>query len=60
MRNILQYPVTAEEIFGAIEDIPFEPRACGNMNGVLKQGLANYFKNEERMAELLEQLRIKV
>jgi hypothetical protein len=60
MRNQLEYPVTADEIFGAIEEIPFDPRMCGNMNGVLKQGLAKYFKNEERMAELLEQLRIKI
>jgi hypothetical protein len=59
MRNLLEYPVTADEIFGAIEEIPFEPMMCGNMNGVLKRGLANYFKNEERMVELLEQLRIK-
>ncbi|MDE1830207.1 MAG: hypothetical protein KGI25_07775 [Thaumarchaeota archaeon] len=60
MRNLLQYPVTSEEIFDAINQIPYDPQLIGNMNGVLKRGLAEYFKNEERMAELLEQMRIKI
>lgn len=59
MRNLLQYPVTSEEIFDAIDQIPFDPMQCGSMNGMLKQGLKNYFQNEVRMAEILEQLRIK-
>lgn len=62
MRNLFYFPVTANEIFQAIEQIPSKPMGLyvGCTNGILKQGLINYFQNEERMNELLEQLRIKL
>lgn len=59
MRNLLQYPITGDEVLREIEQIPWEPEQCGSLSGIIKQALANYFNNEERMNELLEQLRIR-
>lgn len=58
MRNLLAYPITANEILHEIEQIPFNPQMCGSLSGIIKQGLKTYFDNPDRMHELLEQLRI--
>lgn len=60
MRNLLQYPITGDEIIYEIEQIPFESMQCGSLIGIIKQGLLNYFKDVDRMNELTEQLRIKI
>lgn len=60
MRNLLEYPITGDEIINEIEQIEWDPMMCGSLTGIIKQGLLNYFKNADRMNELTEQLRIKI
>jgi hypothetical protein len=52
------YPVDADEIFQTVERLP-DSEAVGDLSGYIKVSLQTYFKNDEHMNALLEQMRIK-
>lgn len=58
MRNLLQYPITELEIRDVINQIP-ESDGIGDLTGVIKLGIKQYFNYPENMDRLVEQLRIK-
>lgn len=59
MRNIVQYPITGEEILDVINNIPTD-EGIGSLTLMITRGLRLYFTNNpDRLAELVEQFRIK-
>ncbi len=64
MRNITQYPITADEIMEVLEKIPEDnppgtpgsAMMIGGVNDMIRHYIIEHFENPENMAALLEEL----
>jgi hypothetical protein len=57
MRNIWQYPLNEEDVFGALQNAQKDYEAknsFGSTNGLVFHELTQFLKNEENMKKFLE------
>lgn len=59
MRNLVQYPITAEEVLDQLKWIPDDTDLIGSTGQYIRKKLVEYISNPENMAKILESMRVK-
>lgn len=57
MRNLIQYPITGDEVIKVVQSIPPQVNVIGGVAPVIKSELLKYLSRPEVMSDLLSHLR---